>query len=331
MSDYIVHNIDISVTRTIDFDGFEEADKPIDKFPNYYIGKLLGNKGTSLNLLRTRQGGKEESVPNYILRNDKGIALLRVHNKEHVEIFDLPESVPTEVQECVGVPTESYPYSFVVIDYRDERCQIAIEKSSVWDSKTTTIRNSLDKFFKSEPFVLRGMKIDVKEKSIPTQFEKFLDEQIIDNGDEIESFTFKYVDVNKHPTVRIPNELTEQMEFYSKILDFYGGTEGQNTVNIGKGIDSEDKLKQLSRVVTMCCDNAFDLSVKLQKYGDYTCNESIVAKYEMNEIVISNFKDFIEADIDSSDFVLSLWLDQVSDDIARRIEHGEEIPTKPKR
>lgn len=328
MSEYIIHNIDIVVTRKIDFDGFEEPDKPTDVCPNYYIGKLIGPKGTDLKLFRTRQGGKEEYVPNVVLRNEGGIALIRVHNKELYEIFDLPDSTSEEVKECVGVPKESYPYSYVVVDYRDDRCQIAIEKSSVWDSKTTTIRNFLEKYFQSDIFTLRGFEITVKEKSIPTQFEKFIDEQTIDNGDVIESFTFKYVDVSKHPTARIPQELTEQMEYYSKILQFYGSTEGQNTVNVGNGC--EDKLKQLSMVVTMCCDNVFDLSVKLRDYGEYTCNESIVAKFEMNEIVIANFKDFKDADEQTSDFVLSMWLDEVSDDIARRIKYGKEIPTKPK-
>lgn len=328
MSEYIIHNIGIKVNGTFDFEGFEEPEKPLISNPNYYIGKLIGPIGTELKLNRTRQGGKEEHVSNVVLRNEGGIALIRVHNKEQFEIFDLPDSSSAEVKDCVGVPTESYPFSYVVVDYRDDRCQIAIEKSSVWDSKTTTVRNSLEKFFQSPPFTSRGFDITVKEKSIPTQFEKFLDEQTIDNGDMIESFTFKYVDVSKHPTARIPQELTEQMECYSKILQFYGSTEGLNTVNVGNG--SEDKLKQLSRVVTMCCDNAFDLSVKLRDYGEYTCNESIVARYEMNDIVIAHYKDFVTPDVLTSEFVLNIWLDEISDDIARRIKDGKEIPTKPK-
>lgn len=330
MSCYIIHNIDITVKRQLDFDGFEEIDKPTDKYPNYYINKLMGAMGPELKLLRTRQGGKEEHVPNCILRNEDGILLLRIHNKEQFELYTLPENSSSEVTDCVGIPTDNYPYSYVVVDLRDGRCQIAIEKSSVWDSKTITIRNILERFFQGISFTSHGFFIDVKEKSIPTQFEKFLDEQTIDNGDYIEEFTFKYVDIKTHPTARIPDELTEQMEQYSKILKYYGATEGHNTVNLVNGHDNNDKLKQLSKVVTMCCDNAFDLSVKLHNYGDYTCNEDIVAKYEMNDIVISKFKDNITSDVNTSEHVLSMWLDEVSDDIARRIENGKEIPTKPK-
>lgn len=330
MSEYIIHNIDIVVNREIDFDGFEEPDKPTDSCPNYYIEKLITQMGTEIQLFRARQGGKEEFVPNYVLRNDGGIILIRVHNKEEYEIYDLPVKSPSDSQDCIGVPTESYPYSYVVIDLRDGKCQIAIEKSSVWDSKTTTIRNGLDKFFQNEAFSMRGFNIHISEKSIPTQFESFLDKKVKDEGDAIESFTFKYIDVKSRPNAYIPEELTEEMEYYSKILEIYGALEGTNTVQMGNGMKkNSEQLKKLSHVVTMCCDNAFDLSVKLRDYGDYTCNESIVAKYPMNEIVIGNFKDYIQPDIMSSDFVLSMWLDEVCEDIRRR-RNGEEIPTKSK-
>jgi len=49
MSDYIIHNINIAVKRVIDFDGFEEPDKPTDRHPNYYLGKLIGERGTKMN------------------------------------------------------------------------------------------------------------------------------------------------------------------------------------------------------------------------------------------------------------------------------------------
>ena len=96
---------------------------------------------------------------------------------------------------------------------------------------------------------------------------------------------------------------------------------------MGTAVDN-DKLKQLSTVVTMCSDNAFDLIVKFRDHGDYTCNESIVAKYPMNDIVISCFKDFMTPEVDSSDFDLRLWLDEVFMKVKGEND-GEEIPTKP--
>ena len=80
----------------------------------------------------------------------------------------------------------------------------------------------------------------------------------------------------------------------------------------------------------MCSDNAFDLVVKFKDYGDYTCNESIVSKYPMNDAVISHFKDFITPDVHTVDFDLRLWLDDVFIRIKGKND-GKQIPTKPTR
>ncbi len=40
MSDYIIRNIGLTVSPQLDFGQQEEADKPVAKFPNYYLGKM---------------------------------------------------------------------------------------------------------------------------------------------------------------------------------------------------------------------------------------------------------------------------------------------------
>ena len=98
-------------------------------------------------------------------------------------------------------------------------------------------------------------------------------------------------------------------------------------MKMGSVVDNE-KLKQLSTVVTLCTDNAFDLVVKFRDYGDYDCNKGIPAKYPMNDVVISHFKNFEIPDIVTSDFDLPTWLDEV---FVKVIEGKDDkkIPTKP--
>lgn len=329
MSDYIIHNIDLKIQQTkVDFYQLTEEDKPVNRFPHYYLGKIIGKKGNELSLNRTRRGGDEERIPNCVLRNDNGIALIRVHNKENFTLYNLPENKGSEVDDCVGVPQSSYPFGYVVVDYRDGKCQLAIEKTSAWDSKTTTIRNSLEQFFNNKLSSSIGIDTNLKEKTISTEYAKFIDQRTIDHGDVIESFTFEYVNLRLKPTTRIPEQMTEQMESFSKSLEIYGALSASTTMKMGATVDN-DKLKQLSMVVSMCADNAFNLVTHFRDYGDYTCNESIVAKYPMNDIVISNYKDYVTPDIISSDFDLASWLDE----IFLKIKGGkmdEEIPTKPR-
>lgn len=332
MSDYIIHNITFDVKRKLDFEEAEERDKPIEKYPNYYLGKVIGKRGQELTLYRKRRGNGEEYVPNCILRNEGGIVLLRVHNKENQTRYDLPVNSEDEVKDCVGINQYSYPFAYVVIDYRDKKCQIVIEKTSSWDSKTDTVRNCLQDYFAQHQFLQNlGINVTVKEKTSATKFAEFIDKQIIYKGDYIESFTFEYPNLKRQPTSRIPNALTEQINFLSKYLDFYGGISGEITTKMGQDVD-RDKLKQLSTVVTMCCSNSFDLSVKFKEYGPYKCNENIVAKYEMNDIVISHFKDFIIPDMKTPEHDMEAWLDDVFDKIEKIEGNGRnEIPTKPKK
>ena len=327
MSDYIIHNIGLDVTPKLDFEGLEEEGKPVTSYPNYYLGKCIGGKGKELGLKRTRRNGAEEHVPNCVLRNEEGIALIRIHNKEDYTIYDLPEHAENEVKDCIGIPQSSYPFAYVVVDYRDGRCQLAIEKTSSWDSKTGTIRCSLQNYFNERLFESMGIMTSLVEKKERKDFEQFIDQRTIDHGDVIESFTFEYVNEKRRPTTRIPESLTEQMEMYSKILEFYGAISSVTTVNMASVIDNE-KLKQLSTVVGYSIDNAFELSVKFRDYGEYSCREGVVAKYPMNDVVTSLFKDFITPDIENSDFDLKSWLD----DVFNRVKEGQNgagIPTKP--
>lgn len=327
MSDYVIHNIGLTVSPQLDLFGIGEPDKPVNKFPNYYLGKIIGGKGNELALTRTRRNGCEEHVPNCVLRNDDGIALLRIHNKENITVYDLPETRGNEVQDCIGVSTSSYPFGYVVIDYRDGKCQLAIEKTNAWDNKTVTVKNCLEKFLSDKLSDNYRITTTLKEKTETTLFEKFIDMRTIDHKDVIESFTFQYVNMKRNPTTRVPNDLTEQIDTMSKVLEMYDAISGTTTMKMGTNVD-KNKLKQLATVVTYSSDNAFDLVVKFRDYGDYTCNESVIAKYPMNDIVISHYKDFVTPDIINSDFDLRSWLDEVFVKVKGEKDE-EKIPTKP--
>lgn len=327
MSDYIIHNIGLTINPQLDLFELVEPNKPVDKFPNYYLGKIIGGIGHELELNRTRQGDGKEHVPNCVLRNEDGIALIRIHNKENFTIYDLPENSGNEVTECIGVQQSSYPFGYVVVDYRDGRCQLAIEKTSAWDNKTVTIRYCLENFFNEKLSDNWGIITTLKEKKERKDFEKFIDQRTIDHGDLIESFTFEYVNEKRNPTTRIPESLTEQMEIYTKVLEFYGALSSVTTVNMGAIVDNE-KLKQLSTVLGYSIDNAFELSVKFRDYGEYSCRDGVVVKYPMNDVVISNYKDFTTPDIVTSDFDLKSWLDEVFEKV-KKGKDGEDIPTKP--
>lgn len=329
--EYIIHNIQFEVEQRLDFDELEDPEKPVAKYPNYYLGKVIGKMRNQLSLSRTKRGS-EEPVPNCVQRNDGGIALIRVHKTEEVTLYNLPENTGNELGECVVKNENSFPWSFVIVDYRDGKCQVAIEKSKNWDGRTETIKNSLQNCFnRSSLFKSLGIQVNIKEKTIATKFEEFIDQRIIDHGDLIETVTIEFPNLKRQPTSRIPKELTEQVNNFSKALETYGAISGVTTMRMGKDPDC-DKLKQLSTVVTMCSDNCFELSVKFRDHGNYKCYEDIVAKYEMNDAVLNFFKDRIHPEDNSPAFDMKSWLDYVFEETKKTQENaGEKIPRKPKK
>ncbi len=331
MSDYIIYNIQFSVSqRKLDLDGMEEKDKPVNEFPNYYLSKAIGKVGSTLKLFRRR---KEESVPNCVLRNEGGIALLRVHSRERLTIYDLPPQQNPPPSDCEGIDHDSYPYAYVVVDCRDGKCQIAIEKTDSWGYKTESIRNCLQEGFTRLGLIHSlGIGIDIRKKSIAMKFEDFMDERA-GAEDVLQSFTFEFPNLNRQTTARVPQALTQKMQQLTEQLELYDATSGALTMNLGGDCDTEtrkDKLKQLAVVVSTCADNGFDLSLKYQDYGEYKCNESIEARYAMDEVVISHFRDGIRPDTADPEHDLTAWLDDVFEKI-RQVENKNGIPTKPKK
>ena len=329
--EFIIHNIQFEIERPFDFDKLEDSEKPVAKYPNHYLGKVIGKMRNQLSLNRTKRGC-EEHVPNCVMRNDDGIALIRIHKTEKITLYDLPESTGNELGECVEKNENSFPMSFVIVDYRDGKCQVAIEKSKNWDGRTETIKNSLQNCFnRSELLKSLGIQVNIKEKTIATKFEEFIDQRIIDHEDRIETVTFEFPNLKRQPTSRIPNELTEQVNNFTKVLEAYDAVSGLTTMKMGNEPD-RDKLKQLSTVVTMCSDNGFDLSVKFMNFGNYKCNEDIVAKYEMNDAVLIFFKDRLPPEDNSPAFDMKSWLNYVFEETKKTQENaGEKNPRKPKK
>ena len=90
MSEFIIHNVLFDVAnRMCDFNGDEEQEKPVYEYPNHYLGKIIGKRGQELPLYRKRRGNGDEHVPNCVLRNEGGIALIRIHNKENLTLYEI--------------------------------------------------------------------------------------------------------------------------------------------------------------------------------------------------------------------------------------------------
>lgn len=313
MSNYTLHNILFIGDPRADFDGIQEPDKPVRKYPGFYLGRLIGPRGNELKLLRTRQGKGDEHVPNRVLRNDGGIAVIRVHNVEHVMLTRLAAQDIEQLNECRTDEETSYPFCYVVLDCRHGKCQLAIEHSSSWGGETNTLRHCLEKCFDSYFKLHFDMKVEVREKMIATQCEQFIDHRIYECNDWPEAFAFQYR--CREPGMeaynqRNPGMLSELFDHLNRVYDWLGADGGHTSANLRQDFGQEN-MRRMMAVASFCSDNGYELSVRFRDYGEYQCNEEIRARFELNDLAILNYIHLAIPEQHTSTFDLEAWLDEV--------------------
>lgn len=313
MSNYTLHNILFNGDPRADFDGIQEPDKPVRTCPEYYLAKLIGPKGNELKLWRTRQGKGEEPVPNRVLRNDGGIAVIRIHNMEHVMLTRLAGKDIEQLNECPTDEEVSYPFCFVVVDCRHGKCQLAIERSSNWGSETATLRRSLEKCFDSYFKLHFDMKVEVREKMIATRCEQFIEHRIYDCHDLPLSFTYQFRCTEPGMEAynrRVPELLSKPFEYLNAYFNCSGSKSGYTTNDIDEGGFLQTKGFMMA-VASYCCDNGYDFLMNFRDYGEYKCNEEIRARFELNDLALLNYINKAIPEQHTSAFDLEVWLDEV--------------------
>lgn len=296
--------------------GEEEPGKPVRECPNYYLGRFIGTVGNELKIFRKRRGGEMEFIPNYVLYNENGIAVIRLHKVEKIQLTRLPDA-DGDVRNCNQEEETDYPPSMVIIDYRSQRYQMAIERSEAWNYNTQQIGDSLaecfNSFFKSH----FGLELTISEKSIATKCEEFIDERLMTQKDAITSFTVSYAnELRVCSDNRIPEELTPLINAWSTQLEFFGLLKGKSTLDVNDNLKTE-KLKVLSKAVSYCCGNGMDLSIDFRDYGRYRFNEEIQARFTLNELALTTFINRAIPEMHTVAHDLVMWLDDVYERVAQ--------------
>lgn len=313
MNNYTLHNILFLGSPEADFEGMQEPDKPVMTYPEHYLEKMIGPKGNELKLWRTRQGKGEEPVPNRVLRNDGGIAVIRIHNVEHVLLTRLAGQDAELINECPTDEETNFPFCYVVVDCRQGKCQLAIERSGNWGNETVTLRRSLEKCFDGYFKLHFGMKVEVREKMIATRCEQFIEHRIYDRHDLPLSFTYQFRCTEpgmEAYNCRVPEPLSKPFEYLNAYYACFGSRGGYTTTNIEEEEFHRTKALMMT-VASYCSDNGYDFVVNFRDYGEYKCNEEIRARYQMNDQVILNFIYKAIPEQPTSAFCLEAWLDEV--------------------
>lgn len=208
----------------------------------------------------------------------------------------------------------SYPYSHVVVDLRPEYLQIAIEKTPAW-SNTDKLADVLQESFNRLMSSRWGVSVSISARMEPTKFWDYVHKQVYDNGDYIKkiSFSFKNPKLARSAAGISKNSRLKQM---ARVAEMSGAIKSFYTMYFHKNIDKKkfsEKNRDLSEMVTLCGDKAYDLTVNFAKVKLYKSDEAVKACFPLpnnylhafsyNAVNINNTLDLID------------WLDEIDKQI----------------
>ncbi len=327
--EFVMHNIKLTMPQPkADFTGTDSSERPFWKFPNDCLYESICGNQVKLSLTRKRRGEEEvETVPYQVLHKKDGIILMRVHNHETPQLYELSDS---QQNTCQLVTHDSYPYAYVVVDCRDGRCQMAIERTKNWNYNTESVRRCLEEGCGQGLCYDHGISVEIKKKTIAMGCIEFVDKRINTDGDLLKTVTLEFANRKAQPTARIPDPIARMMEGFSRQLEVFKAVSGKTTMQVAEenGRYDQQQLQILSHVVSMCVDNTFDLSFGFRDYGKYRANEEVEARFPMNDIVLSQFAKGVSVDFRDRYHNLPAWLDYVYEETIK-VDNG--IESKPKK
>ena len=324
MSEYVIYKV--NMTESQQKKAFSEpfdAKKLQQRFDRLFV------KGGSLKLHKLKNKNVED-VQNDIFIKHGDITILRINNQHLFNIVRQVKSDDGEV-EYEEISEESVPYSYVIIDNRPGMCQIAIEKSSAWNSNTVMIRDILQGFF-SEAMSYFGTYVTIDAKMSPDMFWEFIHKRELE-GDRITSITIGLKNGSKSNMEMPVGKKSRYLEMIACLAEFeeaIGGVRQAHTIYGGKGksMKLDNTNRDLANLVNICCNNAYDLKVKFARYGLYKCNDNIRAIYSLDEEVINDFKQGNQ--ILGGGTELERWLDDILEK-TKNYECEKEKPGKKAR
>lgn len=281
--------------------------------------KLLGNflSGNRLHLTKEvmRNGEKTtESILNDILSKHDDVYLLRINNNKPKSLVKEAETKTNGIRDFEEIEEISNPYCYVVIDNRDSRHLLAIQKNPAFGD-TSTVAKILEKSI-NDLLLMENIPIEIQLllRTRTSQIWEFCDKQCRENGDRITRLSFAFPNQSrideKH---RIPREYNG---FLSKLAQLSEYTEAVSTL-IQMDYEEanpkalEKQANDFAQIFRYCKNTAYKLEIYFRDYGKYKCDDRIKAMFKMDEELITAFRtDFKSVPFDH-EFGLVSWCNEV--------------------
>ena len=272
----------------------------------------------------TKEKRDKTLVPleNYVKTRRDDISLLVICNEKEHKYKEKEDSRTLEY----------HPGCYVIIDNRPGVAQIAIERSTSFDSKTDKVRDLLEEAL-SKCFDEYGLTVEIRSKWRTGTFWEAVNEQFGKYNDTISRVVWDFPHEDEGPidaseTQR--NKLTLLRSVGAALNAVKGQVKWEAEKNDTLRLDQTKE--DVSQLVALCANNGYNISVHFRHYGVYRFGSKIMALSMLKEDVLNEFisgQTMLGKTVEGR-FELTEWLDNV-----RKTTEGytddEPIEKKPTR
>ena len=314
MATYAIYKYSFLPSQEKNFLAQDDERKAIDKAQDI-LGEILKDK---LPIVQLKKDSTFVPLDNYVTASREGVTVLVVCNDKNHKYKEKMEERELEY----------HPGNYVIIDNRPGVAQLAIEQSSSF-GKPDKVALLLCEAFNKQ-LDAYGLKVEIRSKWRTGKFWDAVQEQCEKYQDKITRVTYSFPNDENEGPIDASRQLRNEMRLMRSIAKAMNATKGQMIMESDKGgtLRLDRTQEDIARMVALCANNGYDISVHFKYYGLYRFGADIRALAQLKEELL---KDFTTSQtVMGKAYAGSLigWLDKV-----RNTTEGyrDEDPTEKKR
>ena len=225
----------------------------------------------------------------------------------------------------------SHPGCYVIIDNREGIAQMAIERSSSFQSDPDKVCLLLQQALNDKLAAYR-LKIDIRGKVREAPFWEVIRQQTVEHKDRIKWIKFNFGVPEESAGIDATERMKAMISGLNQLGRAMGAEKGQYMYNASETgtLHLDQTQEDMAQVIHYCSTNAYDISVGFRYYGVYRYGREERAYAQLDDTVLDDFMhDRPTTDSEGNPaWGLHLWLDNM-----RRMyeKYRDVTPTKKKR
>lgn len=255
----------------------EDGRTNLDKAQEY-LDELLQDK---LPIVKRKRDQSVVPLDNYIEARHDGVYLMVVCNEKPIKYKE-------KMDEMEFV---SHPGAYVIIDNREGVAQVAIERSASFNNNTDKVCELLQEAI-SKAMARFELTVELRPKMREGEFWDVVEEQQERYHDKVQKVSFDFSKMEDERPIDAPKSIVEKLMLFNSITKAINAARGQLNLVSDKGsvIQLQRAQEDFAHLVSMCSHNAYNISVKFERYGLYRFGGTVKALDSIKNEILQEFK-----------------------------------------